>query len=110
MPIHHKIRSHQRQRVGRLSTNRRSQNTADRYHKHHQDGRGTRSSRANSELWLDFNIDAPISESDEEQNGNTYYTLLYFHSLMGQYSELQLLKSTKQRKQYKDITNKTQEH
>ena len=70
MPIHHKIRSHQRQRVGRLSTNRRSQNSSDRCHKHHQDERGNRSSRANSELWLDFNIDASISESDEERDGN----------------------------------------
>lgn len=68
MPIHHKILSHQRQRVNRANTSRQVQKSSEKFPKHqHRDRRATRSSIANSDLWLDFNVDAPIEESDEEE-------------------------------------------
>ncbi|CAG2220636.1 unnamed protein product [Mytilus edulis] len=88
MPIHHKIGSHQRQHIGRARTKRRQQSpkSTRRHHKYSNDQRLSRkASKANSDLWLDFNVDASLSESEDElqettQDGTETSVLVYNNS------------------------------
>ncbi|XP_076099329.1 uncharacterized protein LOC143068870 [Mytilus galloprovincialis] len=88
MPIHHKIGSHQRQHIGRAKTKRRQQSpkSTRRHHKYSNDQRLSRkASKANSDLWLDFNVDASLSESEDElqettQDGTETSVLVYNNS------------------------------
>lgn len=85
MPIHHKIGSHQRQHIGRAKTKRRQQSpkSTRRHHKYSNDQRLSRkASKANSDLWLDFNVDASLSESEDELQGLFFYSFnhLFIHT------------------------------